>query len=723
MISRRILLLIAFGSTAAAQIPFQLIVTQQGQSAVPIQNGAALTVEAAIGSTQTLQVVATYSGTGQVTISQRPSVFGSGAFTAAISGALPVTLTPGGSATLTITFSPSTASESTAEVSLPYLETLSATNSNTGAISVALQGIAPTFSLSYVLQTAQNVVPLQAGGLLPFPATLVGTAAQATLNVTNTGSGPGTMTGITISGSAFRLQGIPLLPVSVPAGQNLAVLVLYTPAAVATDSGQVTVTFASGSPLTINVSGSGISSSFTYQLFNTGPPATVSPGGTVAFPGTNVGQTSSLTIRVLNSGNASGSVTSISLAGPGFQLSTTPVLPQTLEPNASLTFTVTFAPTQPGALSGTLLVNSDTFTLSGTGLGPLLVFSYVAGGSSITLGATNNSVVFSPVMITQSGQLIFDVKNSGTLPATISNIGVAQAGGPYTLTGLPLLPVTLAPNADFQITITFTPVTLGFSNGSLMLDATAIPLVGSGTQPPPLPSYTITGPSGNASPMTQPTVSLSLTSAYPAAISGTLTISVSSMLPADPSVQFATGGTTASFVIPANQTTALFGAQAAQIGLQTGTVASTITLTPSFATQAGNVPLTPTVPPSLQFTVAPARPELIAIQLTSVSATGFSIQVTGLATTRTLQSSVVQFTTASGFSMPTAQFTIDVSQPATLWFQSSASKATGGEFTMTLPFTFQGLAANQSVLSAVSSVSLTMSNELGASTSIQTGIP
>ena len=136
--------------------------------------------------------------------------------------------------------------------------------------------------------------------------------------------------------------------------------------------------------------------------------------------------------------------------------------------------------------------------MSGVGLGSLLTFSYTAGGTTITLGGTNNSVVFSPVEISQSEQLNLDVKNTGTLAATISNIGLQTTSGPFSLSGEPPLPVTLAPNAGFHITITFTPTTLGFSTTNLLFDTTTIVLQGSGTQPPPLPSYTISGPSGNA---------------------------------------------------------------------------------------------------------------------------------------------------------------------------------------------------------------------------------
>ncbi len=724
MIPRRVGLgglLVALAATAAAQtIPFSLLFTQ-GQNAINVQNGAIVPFLAPVGQSQTAQLQATYTGSGQVTILQQPNIFGSLNFKATISGAFPIILAPGGSFIVNIQFTPTSSSLAASQMSLTFVETLSPTSSNTNAITLSLQGTAPAFTLSYVLQTVQNEVPLQSGGTIPFAPTLVGTTAQATLNITDTGSGSGTVQGISISGSAFRLQGTPLFPATVVATQKLPVLVLYTPTGASTDAGQITVTFGAGPAVTINLTGSGTSPTFTYQLLNTSPPTAVSPGGIIALPDTNVGQTSSLTIRVLNSGTANGTVSSINFAGQVFSLSNVPVLPQTLTPNASITFNVNFTPTQPGAQTGTLIVNSDIFKLSGNGLGPLLTFSYVAGGTTITLNSTNTSVVFSPVTISQSEQLSFDVANTGTLSATISNIGVGQASGPYSLSGLPALPVTLAPGADFHVTIKFTPTTVGFTNGTLLLDATTINLVGSGTQPPPLPSYTISGPSGTTAPMSQPTVGLTLANAYPVAISGTLTMTVAGTLSADPAVQFATGGRTVAFVIPANQIAAVFAGQGTQLGLQTGTVASGITLTPSFATQAGNVDLTPAAPTVLQFSVASASPSLIALQIAAQSATGFTIQVTGFTTTRSLTFLAVQFTAAPGFSLSTSQFTINVKPVSTIWFASTASQAFGGQFTLSIPFTFQAsVAAGQSVLSAIASISVAVSNESGASNSIQT---
>jgi hypothetical protein len=724
-----IALAVSVSAQVSQQIPVQLVFTE-GQSSETIQNGGSpLSFVAPAGQTQTAQITATYPGAGTITISQQPTLVGSTVFTATIQGTLPITLTSGGSFSIALVYSPMTAAQTNAQLTLPFVETIIEAAppnvTNNYSINLSFQGIAPAFLLSYALQTNQNSIALQSGGNIAFPPTLVGSTAQATLSLANTGSGSGTVNSISISGSAFVLQGKPVLPATVLAGQTITVLVLYQPTGVNADTGQINITFASAAPVVINLTGSGSAPSFTYQLLNTNPPTAVSPGATISLPNANPGQTTSVSVRVLNSGTANGVVNSISVVGQGFQVgNVVPPLPQTLAPGASSTFLVYFTPTQPGTLSGTLIVNSDLFSLSGVGLGSILTFSYVTGGTTITLSGTNNTVVFSPVEITQSGQLNLDVKNTGTLPATISNIGLQQTGGPYSLSGLPSLPVTLAPNTDFQITIKFTPTVLGFTNTNLLFDTTLIALEGQGTAPPPLPSYTISGPSGNVAPMTQPTVGLTLASSYPVAISGTLTISVTGSLPADPAVQFATGGATVSFTIPANQTSAIFGAQGTQLGLQTGTVASTVTISPSFVTQAGSVPLTPTTPETIQFTVAPAAPALIALQFTGQSATGLTIEVTGFTTTRSLTSLQVQFTVAPGLSMPTSQFTINVSPIATLWFESTTSQSFGSLFTIAVPFSFQGVVpAGQSVLSAIASVSVTMINAVGSSNSLQAAVP
>ncbi len=731
------LIIAGIGPLSAQTSPFQLRVTEAGNT-VTTQSGGTVAFNSTIGLPETASVVATYIGAGTVTISQTPTVIGSTEFAISTPTPLPAVIGPGQTFTFTIQFLPTNATATAAQANVTYTEVVAGASAN-NVITLALQGTAPSFILSYVLQSTLNVVPVQSGGTIAFPATQVNTIAQATLNITNSGSGPGVVTGISITGNAFKLSGIPLLPATAAATANVPVLILYEPTGTTGDTGQVQVTFSSGSPVTITLQGNGVTSALTYQFLQTNPPTTVAPGGTFTFTPTNVGQTTNVVVRILNSGTATGNVTTISIAGTGYTLSTVPTLPQTLAPNASLTFTVSFTPAQPGTLPGTLLINADTITLSGVGLGSQLTFSYVAAGSTITISAATPSVVFSPLMISQSTQLSFDVKNTGTLAATISNIGVTQSPSPFTLAGVPALPVTLSPNADFHITVIFTPTTVGFANGTLQFDAATVPLVGSGTQPPALPSYTITGGASTTAPLSQPSVSLTLSAPYPIAIAGTLAVTVSTSLSPDPAVQFSSGGVSVAFTIPANTTSAVFANQSTQIGLQAGTVASTITLTPSFATAAGGVSLTPASPTTLQLTVAPAAPTLLAAQIGTVAttaapttttgsptstATSFVLTLTGYSTTRSLSTCTVQFTAAAGFNFPATQFNIDLSQISALWFQGTASKAFGGQFSLTIPFTLQGtIPSGQSLAGSVGGVSASISNSTGTSNTLQSNLP
>ena len=226
------------------------------------------------------------------------------------------------------------------------------------------------------------------------------------------------------------------------------------------------------------------------------------------------------------------------------------------------------------------------------------------------------------------------------------------------------------------------------------------------------------------SPLSQPGVTLTLASGYPLALAGTLTLAVSGNLDADPAVQFSSGGTSVPFVIPANTTSAIFAGQGPQIRFQVGTVASTITLTPTFTTQTGGIVLTPSNPATLQLTVASAAPVLLAAQVGTVTTAGFVLTLTGYSTTRSLSSAVIQFTAAQGFNFPTTQFTVNLSQVSTLWFSSTASKANGGEFSLAIPFSLQGATppVGQTLLNAISSVSATVSNGTGASNSISTPV-
>ncbi len=729
------LLLATAGMVAAQPFPFQLLVSSP-TSSVTVANDSAIPFITPLGTSLTYHVVATYlpSNTANtVTISNPPSVLGnSQQFTVVnFPGPLPVMLNPGDKLTFDITYKPTSANAATAQLTVNYIETSPPNGASnaptiiTNAIVLILDGSSPSFILSYVLQSNLNVVQLQPGGTIPFGGVQVNTTALAELNITNTGSGAGQIVNVTPPvGSAFKVTGIPLLPATANPGQTLQLTIAYTPTASTVDNAQIQIQLDSGATLTVLLQGNGIAAAFAFLFLNGTTPTPVMPPGPIALPDTNIGSTSSVNILVQNIGNANGVINNVpSASGQGYTVSGGPVFPQTLKPGDSFQFTVNFAPTQPGLSKGNLIVGSDLFNLTGNGLGPQLAYSYTSSAGTITLNP-GGTVVFSPIAVTQSEQVTFMVTNSGTQTAHISNIGIGEPNSPFSVSGL-TLPITLAPGASTQFVLAFAPTATSFSNGTLRIDTVVINLSGSGTQPPPLPAYTIQGPSGNVAPQAQPAIGLTLASGYPVALTGTLTLTTNGTSVSDPAVQFSTGGTTVQFTIPANSTSANFAGHGSQIFLQTGTVAETILLTPAFQTQNGAINLTPSPTPTLQFSVASAAPTLLAISATGATPTGFILNVTGFSTIRSVDTLTVQFTAATGFSFGTnSQVSVDLHSTSAAWYQSSASQVFGGQFEISIPFTFTGtnLPTGTTAIQAIASVAATVSNDVGTSASLQVGL-
>ena len=199
-------------------------------------------------------------------------------------------------------------------------------------------------------------------------------------------------------------------------------------------------------------------------------------------------------------------------------------------------------------------------------------------------------------------------------------------------------------------------------------------------------------------------------------MSGTLTLAFNSDVFAnDPAVQFASGGRTVNFTIPAGSRDAVFANNATTMRLQTGTVAGSITIAPSFSTDGG-INLTPANPPPLNLTVAPSAPRLLSVQLTGKTASGFSLLVTGFATSRAITQIDLQFTPLAGENVSTTRLSLNVEPSFVAWYQNAASVPFGSLFTATLPFTLAGDVKNvTNVIDTLQSAQVTLINRQGSS--------
>jgi hypothetical protein len=584
------------------------------------------------------------------------------------------------------------------------------------AIPAAAQTGTANIVVGYSLQPLNNAVTLTDGATIAFPKTQVGSTAGGSLIIANVGTAAGAVTSIAITGSAFNTQSLPLLPVSVAAGAQLTLPLIYTPAGIGTDSGTLQVV-AGGRAFTANMSGSGIAAQLQFQVTAGGQTTSVNPLGTVPIPDTPLGSTSTITVAFTNIASTAASISNISVSGSGYQLAGVPPLPLNVPAGGSATMSFTFTPAQPGTSSGALTIGTSSFTLAGRVLGPLYRYSSSLGGS-ISAVAAGGTVFFPQAQVGQSSSATFSVTNSGTAPGSIAGIYVSGSNSPFLLSSLPVFPLSLAPGQTASFLITFTPTGSGGSSAALNVDGAQFTLAGSAATPPDLPPYSISGATGTVAALQQASIGLSLASPYPLALSGTLTMTV---LPqgfsADPAIQFSTGGKTVAFTIPANSTNAVFANGSTSVKMQTGSTAGTITLAPAFQTQAG-ASLTPTGGSPLALNVPPAAPAVIGAQVTAQSGTALTIAVTGVTNTQNLSHLDFRFTPVSGYTVKDATVSIPVSAVATAFFGSASAQNFGGQFVATVPFNFNVSGNVTSGLGLMQSVAITATNDQGTSATL-----
>lgn len=701
--------------TAASQAQTFFYQGQSDPNPVAIGNGGTIPFAATqLSSSTTVQFTVTNNTTSPIQISGATT--SNPVYTVSVP---PSIIQPGSSGMMSIVFTP--------KASGPVSATLSFNTggSTTYSFQLSGSGVAPNFITSYTL-TNGNATAIGNGGTITFPATTLTQSSTAAFQISNNGTGSGCIISTSIAGASFQLSGLGLLPTTLPVNGNFQFNVVFKPVANDLEQGSLTITLGitsatstcatavPTSTVAISLSGQGSSATYSYKVISGSTTTPVTNGGTITFPQTQVGTPVSVAVQVTNTGNSPGSVNAISVVGTGFSVGNflPPVPVQTLAPGATETFTLMFNPTTSGPTNAQLLIDSATFSLSGTGLGPQLVYSFVLGSTSTPL-ANPGTASFPNTAVGSTTKASISIQNTGNQAGAINSISLTA--GAFSIT-TPPTPVSIAAGASVSVPIAFTPTTVttvGPSTGTLTFDKQTISLTGTATAPPPLPSYTFTGIAGTASPATQPSIGLTLSAPYPATITGTITLSFSSSsFVDDPAIQFATGGLTANFTIPANTTTALFGSNGAtSVQFQTGTVAGAITVTPSFATAGVN--LTPATPTTQLVTIAPLAPVLTAVQVGAANATSFTVLITGYATSRSITGINLTFTGAPNQNLQTTSLSVASATAAfTTWYQSSASAAVGSQFTASIVISVNG------TINAVQSVAATAVNAQGTSNSL-----
>ena len=693
------------GSASTADFAVSYFLESDGNNVMLSPGGQLAFPPTSINAFARATVVISYRGTGTGTVNS-VSLAGD-TFRLLGLPPLPAILDPGKELRLGVVYSPRQAGNSTGSLSL-YL------SDRVFVVQVTGSTTDPDFKITYSLQADGNVISLGSGGTLTFPSTKVAATSTAIIAVANYGKGGGYVNSVSLTGQDFQLLGLALLPIFVEPGKELRFVVTYAPKQIGTAEGSLKVVVDDRTFL-VNLAGTSTGPMFTYAVVKDGAGTPLQAKDTLSLPETALRETSSVVVQVTNAGNADGVIAGISVAGQGFQLSGLPILPFVLAPNAAVTFNLLFAPAQPGSASGRLQIGTDTFDLVASAKGPKLVYSYRNGAGSVAM-QDNRTVLWGPVQVGQTSQVDFVVRNEGTSTATITSVVIVDAKSAYRLKDVPELPALLPAGDQVAFSLLFSPAAVGDNVARLRVEGEIFNLVGSGTPPPPLPAVELRGPvQGDA--MQQPALSLALATPYPLPLSGTLTMTVnSSSFSVDPTVQFATGGRSVAFTIPANTTQAQFPT-GSEIRFQTGTVAGTISVSASFATTSG-VNVTPDAPPTMSVTVPPSPPRVLDVRFDARSSTSFVVVITGLSTTRSLTQLELEFAASQKFQVPAGRFTLNLDSASTAWYRSVESQSYGSLCTVSIPFTVQGEGSPSSLEEVFQSISATLTNEKGRSNTL-----
>jgi hypothetical protein len=299
---------------------------------------------------------------------------------------------------------------------------------------------------------------------LMFPGETFGTVSAAqTVQLTNTGNVALTPTAITMTGDFSETDDC--VNAIIAAGASCAIQVTFTPSATGSRTGQMTIAAnVYGGQLSVDLSGTGLAAG----------AVTLTPAA-INFGSILVGTTSAL--QQVEAGNNSAtavSITGVTITSP-FTIASNACGTSTLSAQADCQVTVAFAPTQSGAVAGTLTftdgAGTQTVALTGTG---------AAAATDILNPLTLNfpATGVGQLSVAQATTLT----NTGGLALTSIAISIS---GPFTQTNN--CGTQLSGPGYCSINVVYAPNQLGSQTGTLTVSdamrTQMVTLSGTGAQP------------------------------------------------------------------------------------------------------------------------------------------------------------------------------------------------------------------------------------------------
>ncbi|MSV27969.1 MAG: choice-of-anchor D domain-containing protein [Bryobacterales bacterium] len=362
-------------------------------------------------------------------------------------------------------------------------------------------------------------------------------------------------------------------------------------------------------------------------------------------------------------------VTVLSVAGSGFSLSSAPLLPQAVNQDGFVEFSVRFAPTGPGQYSAALRVNTFTAFLLATAVAVANVYVEADGARSpINPG---QPIAFGALERDRSTTRAVVLENAGSQPLTVSAISVS--GASYRFSAAPVLPLTLGAGETSRLEITFEPRAIGLREGSLTVDGRRFGLTGTGVEPSlPRPRIALPGVLAVESGK-QITFAVRFDEAPRTSGKGVVRLSLGKQ---DPGLIFtSTSSPSVEFSIVEGERLARFGSRTEAV-FQTGTTAGNLVLTAEVAGVADQLSL-----------LVPGVAVVIDTAKGARTAAGLEVQITGFDNTRTVSQLSFSFIDRAGRPVNPSPIRYDGTAGFKTYFDAQAP---GGLFSLKAAFPVSG---------------------------------
>ncbi len=344
-------------------------------------------------------VTVTNAGTTSATVTVSLAGTGASAFTQTNTCASAVAA--GKTCTISLSFKPAAAAAYSATLSV------AATGATTKTAALTGTGVAPTTVTASASPTS-----------LTFASTTVGaSSATQSITVTNTGTGTLTVSAVTLTGTnAAAFSQTTTCTAGVAAGRTCRVTVMFKPTAAGAASASLAIASnATGSPLTVALSGTGAAALSSYTLTPT----------TLSFASQTVGTTAAVqNVTLKNTGTTALSVTSAALSGSAASVFVlTNGCTAAVAASGTCTLGLSFKPTATGSATATLTVtaggSASAVSLTGTGV------AAVAGVRALpSIYTTGKAVAYGPFRA--GGPGLGEVPTDAQI---LQDLGLLQAAG------------------------------------------------------------------------------------------------------------------------------------------------------------------------------------------------------------------------------------------------------------------------------------------------------